>query len=326
MSRPLRIEYPGAWYHVMNRGRRREDIFHQKEDYDAFLQIVRETVEVWNLKVSAYSLLPNHYHLLVQTPEGNISRCMRHINGVYTQRFNRSHDTDGQLFRGRYKAVLVEGDSHLLEVMRYIHRNPLRAGLIECLDDYPWSSHLGYLSLAKRWNWLHRDFLLAMLSIENRRRKSAYINFVAQGEPEEITNFYSMKKLPSLLGGEKFSEWIKEKYYHLGLQQEVPEAQILSLTPQEIIVQVCRYFNLDEATLKKSRRGVENMPRDIAIYLTRHYCRKGLTEIGEHFGLSNYSTVSSAVERIKVRKNKDRDLQQHLEDLTSQIVKSQRQT
>ncbi len=325
MSRPLRIEYPGAWYHVMNRGRRREDVFPLSSDYDAFLQIIRETVDAWGLKVSAYSLLPNHYHLLVQTPEGNISRCMRHINGVYTQRFNRSHEMDGQLFRGRYKAVLVEDDSHLLEVMRYIHRNPLRAGLVECLDDYPWSSHLGYLSLAKRWNWLHRDFLLTMLSTEKRRWKSAYIDFVAQGEPEAITSFYAMKKLPSLLGGDKFSEWIKEKYYHLGLQREVPEAQILALTPQEIIVQVCSYFNLDEATLLKSRRGVENVPRDMAIYLSRRYCRKTLTEIGEHFGLSNYSTVSSAVERIKVLKNSNRDLLQQLEEVTSQIIKSQQQ-
>ena len=326
MSRPLRIEYPGAWYHVMNRGRRREDVFHRKEDYDAFLQIVRETVDVWNLKVSAYCLLPNHYHLLVQTPEGNISRCMRHINGVYTQRFNRSHDTDGQLFRGRYKAVLVEGDSHLLEVMRYIHRNPLRAGFVEQLDDYPWSSHLGYLSLAKRRNWLHRDFLLAMLSTEKRRQKLAYLDFVAQGEPEEITSFYAMKKLPSLLGGVNFSEWIKEKYYHLGLQHEVPEAQILALAPQEIIVQVCSHFNLDEATLMKSRRGVENVPRDVAIYLSRRYCRKNLTEIGEHFELSNYSTVSSAVERIKKLRNSNSHLQQQLEEITAEIIKSQRQT
>ena len=326
MSRPLRIEYPGAWYHVMNRGRRREDVFHLKEDYDAFLQVVRESVDLWNLKVSAYSLLPNHYHLLVQTPEGNISRCMRHINGVYTQRFNRAHDTDGQLFRGRYKAVLVEGDSHLLEVMRYIHRNPLRAGLVNRLDDYYWSSHLGYLSSAKHWNWLHRDFLLDMLSSEKRDRKLAYIDFVAQGEPETITSFYSMKKLPSLLGGEKFSEWIKEKYYHLGLQKEVPEAQILALTPAEVIGQVCSYFNLDEESLKKSRRGVENVPRDVAIYLSRRYCRMKLTEIGEHFGLSNYSTVSSAAERIKVLRNNDRDLQQHLEKIKSQIIKGQRQT
>ncbi len=131
MSRPLRIEYPDAWYHVMNRGRRGESIFRKKEDYLTFITLLQEAGDMWNLRVWAYSLMPNHYHLLIQTPNANLSRCMRHINGVYTQRFNRSHHLDGQLFRGRYKAIFVEGDSYLLELLRYIHRNPLETGLIE---------------------------------------------------------------------------------------------------------------------------------------------------------------------------------------------------
>jgi putative transposase len=100
MSRPLRIEYPGAWYHVMNRGRQREKIFASSEDYEIFIVVLREAVEMWNLKVAAYCLMSSHYHLLLHTPDGNISRCMRHINGVYTQRYNRRHKKDGQLFRG----------------------------------------------------------------------------------------------------------------------------------------------------------------------------------------------------------------------------------
>lgn len=326
MSRPLRIEYPGAWYHVMNRGRRRESIFLRQEDYDAFVQVVRETADLWNLKVAAYCLMPNHYHLLVQTPDGNISRCMRHINGVYTQRFNRTHHMDGQLFRGRYKAVLVESDSHLLEVMRYIHRNPLRAGLVAQLDDYPWSSHQGYLLSAIQWDWLNKDVLLAMLANKKLHRKVAYIDFVYQDEPVAITSFYSMKKLPSLLGGEVFKEWIKEEYHRLGLKKDIPEAQIFALTPEEVIAEVCAYFNLDETMLKKTRRGVENIPRDIAIYLCRQYCRKKMTEIGWHFGLSNESTVSSAVQRIKERKTVDSEVNQHFEKLRARISKSQQRT
>ena len=103
MSRPLRIEYPGAWYHVMNRGRRSEKIFYDKEDYQLFVALLEETSEMWNIRISAYCLMPNHYHILLQTPDGNIARSMRHINGVYTQRFNRRHGVDGQLFRGRYR-------------------------------------------------------------------------------------------------------------------------------------------------------------------------------------------------------------------------------
>ncbi len=139
MSRPIRIAYPGAWYHVMNRGRRAENIYLDKLDYKAFAELLQEISEAWHIWIAAYCLMPNHYHMLVQTPDGNISRAMRHINGVYTQRFNRRHRLDGQLFRGRYKSILVNGDSYLLQLVRYIHRNPLKAGMVR----KKWPSLLG---------------------------------------------------------------------------------------------------------------------------------------------------------------------------------------
>ena len=141
MSRPLRIQYPHAWYHVMNRGRRGEDVFTGKKDYNAFIDLLKELVEDYNVNIAAYCLISNHYHLLVQTPEANISRAMRHLNGVYTQRFNKINDCDGQLFRGRFKSILVDADSYLLELLRYIHRNPLESGMVDNINKYPWSSH-----------------------------------------------------------------------------------------------------------------------------------------------------------------------------------------
>ncbi|MEW6114666.1 MAG: transposase, partial [Thermodesulfobacteriota bacterium] len=145
MSRPLRIEYPDAWYHVMNRGRRREAIFRDQDDYLRFVELLGQGSAMWNVRIAAFCLMPNHYHLLVRTPGANLSRFMRHVDGVYTQRFNRNHNFDGSLFRGRYKAILVDADTYLLELLRYIHRNPLRAGLASRLDRYAWSSHKGYL-------------------------------------------------------------------------------------------------------------------------------------------------------------------------------------
>jgi len=121
MARPLRIEYPDAWYHVMNRGRKGEAVFKDKKDCLSFIELLREATETWNLRVSAYCLMANHYHLLLQTPEGNLSRCMRHLNGVYTQHFNRAHRADGPLFPGRYKSILLDADSYLLQVVRYVH-------------------------------------------------------------------------------------------------------------------------------------------------------------------------------------------------------------
>ena len=156
MVRPLRIEYPGAWYHVMNRGRRGENVFADRDDYVTFIALLQETSEMFDFQVSAFCLMSNHYHILVQTPSGNLSRAMRHVNGVYTQRYNRRHDTDGQLFRGRYKSVLVQEDSHLLELLRYIHRNPVRAQMCNGASDYLWSSHHGYLISTKKWEWLHK--------------------------------------------------------------------------------------------------------------------------------------------------------------------------
>jgi putative transposase len=146
MAGPLRMEYPGAWHHVVNRGRRGEKICRTDSDREMFLEVLRESAEMWDLKVLAYCLMPNHYHLLIHSPDGNLGRGMRHLNGVYAQRFNRRRKIDGRLFRGRYRAVLIDADQHLLEVLRYIHRNPLRAGLAEALGDYRWSSHNGYVS------------------------------------------------------------------------------------------------------------------------------------------------------------------------------------
>ena len=184
----------------MNRGRRSENIYFVDADQNAFIKVLQEAAELWNIRIAAFCLMSNHYHLLIQTPDGNLSRGMRHINGVYTQRFNRRHKKEGQLFRGRYKAVLVEADSHLLEVMRYIHRNPLRVGMIKSLEEYRWNSHLGYLSRAKKWSWLQKDDLLTMLSKSRSEQKRAYIDFVGKGEPEEIERFYSLKNLPNLKG------------------------------------------------------------------------------------------------------------------------------
>jgi REP element-mobilizing transposase RayT len=310
----------------MNRGRRREDIFLQPDDFDAFLKIFRESAERWNVNVAAYCLMSNHYHLLLQTPEGNLARCMRHINGVYTQRFNRTHLQDGQLFRGRYRAVLVEADSHLLEVMRYIHRNPLGAGLVQHLDEYPWSSHAGYLSTRKQWDWLERETLLAMLAATKSKRKNAYLDFVSRGEPQEITSFYAMKKLPSLLGGEAFKDWVRNRFVDPELQKEVPEARRLAATPREIIAQICAYFGLEESSLRQSRRGAENLPRDIAIYLARRISRMTLNEIGAAFGIANYSTVSSAAERVKIRMVEDVRLREDIATLEKLLTKSQGQT
>ncbi len=159
MPRPTRIEYEGAFHHVMNRGRNHENIFHDKCYFDEFLKCLKESSEQFDAVIHAYCLMTNHYHLLIETPGANLSRIMRHINGVYTQRHNRLKKNDGSLFRGRYKSVLVDEDDYLLQLTRYIHLNPVetKEPMVGDLADYEWSSYPAYINKAKSPSWLYRE-------------------------------------------------------------------------------------------------------------------------------------------------------------------------
>jgi REP element-mobilizing transposase RayT len=310
----------------MNHGRRGERIFQDNRDFKRFVDLLKESTELWNLRVSAYCLMPNHYHLLVQTPDANISRCMRHINGVYTQRYNRRHHCEGQLFRGRYKSILVDADSYLLQLVRYIHRNPLRAGLTDSLKKYDWSSHKGYLSSAARWSWLHKDYVLSMLSKDKANRLRTYRHFVAMSDEDGIIRVYERKQWPSFLGSEGFVNSIKEKFFSRKADEEVPQARDLAIESSRIRKTVCEFYKITERELLLSKRGMFNEPRNVAIYLTRRMRGDSLKEIAKEFGMSKYSSVSSAIERMKELVAKDRKQRKKVEKLESLLSKSQEQT
>jgi len=326
MSRPLRIEFPNAWYHVMNRGRRKEPIFTEKKDYFIFLNTVKETCEVWHLRVAAYCLMPNHYHLLVQTPRGNISRCMRHIDGVYTQRFNRRHGCDGPLFRGRYKSLLIEEDTYLLQLVRYIHRNPLRTGLAERIDDYPWSSHQEYISHHPKRGWLHKELVLGMLTEDSLEKGKAYRRYMASADDEELLKIFLQRRLPTYLGREKFVEMLKRKFFPRKVDMEVPQSSELAPDGDQIIRSVACFYGLSPEDLIHSRRGHLNEPRNVAIYLVRKLRGDTLKKTGNYFGMENYSSVSSVVERMKVLVAEEAIIRERVEKLLRVIFKSQEQT
>ena len=249
MSRPLRIEYPEAWYHVMNRGRRREAIFPDGEDYLRFLDLLRQASTMWTVRIAGFCLMPNHYHLLVQTPRANLSRFMRHVDGVYTQRFNRAHNCDGPLFRGRYKAILVEADTYLLSLLKYIHRNPLRAGLVSRLDRYAWSSHKAYLSSSRKWNWLNTEFIHSMLCEEKSGQSAAYRDFMAGPESEELVDLFSQIRVPSILGSDEFIDWVKVKFRNLSMHKEISDRRLLAPGLEIIKSAVCANYAIDRDKL-----------------------------------------------------------------------------
>jgi REP element-mobilizing transposase RayT len=326
MSRPLRIEYPDAWYHIMNRGRRGEAIYSDAQDYEAFTALLKKTSETWNIRIAAYCLMPNHYHMLAQTPEANLSRSMRHLNGVYTQRYNRRHHCDGQLFRGRYKSILIDTDSYLLQAVRYIHRNPLCGGLTERIDDYEWNSHKGYVSVARKWDWLHKDYILALLSKNRKDWLRYYKKWVLIEEEDEVGKIIGGKKWPLCLGPKSFIEWIKATYGAQKSDKEIPSSRELLPDTRRIVEVVCASYEMAVPDVFKKRRGRENEARNVAIYLTRKLRRDILREIGIYFGIDNDSTVSSVIERMRKKLAGDRNLRIRLEKLEGSIVKSQERT
>jgi putative transposase len=321
MSRPLRIQYPNAWYHVMNRGRRGEAVFQSKDDHQRFIDILHEAVELFSLRISAYCLMTNHYHLLVQTPDANLSRCMRHINGIYTQRFNAQYRYDGQLFRGRYKAILVGEDSYLLQLVRYIHNNPLRAGIVQSAEQYEWSSHGGYLSKAKKWDWLHKQFLLSMFSKDQKYQLQLYRSFMAEDENKTFLDRMNLKRLPSVLGDNTFVNTIKERFFERKRHIEVPESKRLAPDTDDILNAVCGMYGIDKAQLWAAKRGAINEARNMAIYLLRYLRGDSLKTIGKVFNIQSYSTVSSIVERFKIRMQTERKLIRNIEGIRKAIMR-----
>ena len=181
MSRPIRIEFPDALYHVTARGDRREDIFGDDQDRQEFLSILEQVITRFNWTCYAWCLMDNHYHLLIQTPDGNLSKGMRQLNGVYTQANNRRHLRVGHLFQGRFKAILVDSNAYLLELARYVVLNPVRACMVKKPTDWKWSSYRASVGLEPAPAWLAEDGLLAVFAKRRSLAQQRYAQFVVEG-------------------------------------------------------------------------------------------------------------------------------------------------
>jgi putative transposase len=181
MARPLRIEFSGALYHVTARGNERRNIFFSDEDRLRFLSSLGEVCEEFNWRCHAYCQMTNHYHLLVETLDANLSKGMRHLNGVYTQTINRTHRRVGHLFQGRFKGILVEKENYLLELARYIALNPVRARMVAQARDWVWSSYCATVGLTPAPPFLTTDWLLSAFGGERREARLRFERFVADG-------------------------------------------------------------------------------------------------------------------------------------------------
>lgn len=278
MARPLRIEFAGAYYHVTSRGDRQEPIYEDDEDREAFLRTLAEVVDRFNWRCHAYCLMTNHYHLVVETPDGNLSRGMRQLNGVYTQASNRRHGRVGHLFQGRFKAILVDKDSYLLELTRYVVLNPVRAGMVESPGEWYWSSYRAMVGEAPAADWLATDGLLAQFGTRRNEARRRYRQFVADGAGD----IWSELRQQIYLGDEKFVEKMQAKAVPQKDPVSIPRAQR-------------RKPALSLAAISAGHR--ERNAAMVAAYATGAYSYR---EIAEYFGV-HPATVGRVVRNEMLR-------------------------
>ena len=280
MARPLRIEFAGALYHVTARGNARQDIFLDDADRKDFLELLHRACDRYLWLCHAFCLMSNHYHALIETQAATLSKGMKYINGSYTQNFNRRHGRVGHVFQGRFKAILVEKESYLLEVARYIVLNPVRAEMVRSAKDWPWSSYRATAGLADPPAALTTDWILGNFGSRRGPAQEAYRQFVQEGR-NQPSPWQSLKN-QIYLGSDTFVEDMQCRMDPEQSLKDIPKPQKLG-APRPLDYFASHFPSRNEAMARAYRSG--------------HYT---LTEVGEHFGVS-YATVSRAVKGFESR-------------------------
>ena len=280
MARPLRLELAGALYHVTSRSDGRENIFLSDEDRAAWLETLGEVCKRFNWVCHAYCLMTNHYHVVVETPDANLSKGMRQLNGVYTQRFNRSHSRVGHVFQGRFKAILVDKDNYFLELARYVVLNPLRAKMVRRLEQWPWSSYPATCGQTATPDWLQTDFVLSQFASQRARAVAKYIAFVHEGA--KLPSVWSRLQGQVYLGSDAFVKKMQSLMDKKPTLTEIPRAQRRALT-----------------RALSDYAGAH--PRDKAIARAYLSGQHTMAAIADHFGI-HYTTVSRLVKAYEAGK------------------------
>ncbi len=315
MARQHRIQYPGAWYHVTHRGAGRQDIYKNDIDRQVFLKQIAETSERHTLEVHAFCLMTNHYHLLVRTPNANLSTAMRHLNSTYTQRFNRAHQTDGAVFKGRYAAQLVGEDDYLLSVVRYLHLNPARAGLESEIGKYRWSSLAAYLQLKRPPAWLDMTWINRRFSdvAQFRRFIQSGLGAVIEEKPE-----FDESKL--ILGSPEFCRDILSGAHgsietQASLNSSTPKLDFNSISHAVMISARCT-----EQEVLKTKPGQRSIPRLVALSLASEFTDLSRSDLALIFGFESRRGVSTALQLVSQLKNQDTDVRHLYAEATRRLA------
>jgi REP element-mobilizing transposase RayT len=318
MARPLRIEFPGALYHVTARGNERSAIFRDEADRAQFIDVVGRLPERFGSIIHGYVLMGNHYHLLIETPQPTLSKTMHYLNATYTGHFNRRHERAGHLLQGRYKGLLIQKDNYLLSVSRYIHLNPVRAGMTRKPEEYEWSSYREYIGKRKSMGWLASGWVLGQFSNDAQKARRLYGNFVEEGIGSAGNPFEELKN-GLILGSDAFVSKVKGKL-STGTHREIPQSRRLlrPVTCEDVISTVARKFGVEEtALIQRGRRG--NQERRVCIYLSRTLTDMSNEEIAGYFGIG-YTAVSHVTSRLREDIQRNRSLRRAVKELERELL------
>jgi REP element-mobilizing transposase RayT len=294
VARPLRVEYPGAVYHVISRGNAGEDIFDSKRDREKFLEYIGKAAERFSIIIHTYCLMNNHYHLLLETPQSNLSVAIHWLNTSYAAYYNIKHERNGHLFQGRFKALLIDAAEYLKELSRYIHLNPVRARIVAKPIDYKWSSYPAFMGTTKKPDWLETGWSLGNFGKTKKEAIKYYRSFVEQVDTEALENPSKYLVGGFILGDDEFVAWVKDTFLSSREdEKEIPQLKTLKpkVSLKRILEFICDEFGCSkERIIEKGRK--RNKAREIAIYLSRDLGGKSCKDLGSFFGGISGSAVT----------------------------------
>lgn len=302
MSRPLRIEYPGALYHVMSRGNDRRNIVRDDMDRDRWVRWLSRTVQTYGWHLHAYVLMSNHYHVFVETPEANLSAGMGCFNGSYTGYFNKRHRRVGHLLQGRYKAHLIEEAGHYREVSRYIHLNPVRAKMVDRPVAWPWSSYPGYVRRDRQVDWVTYSRVLSEFGRDVVAARRAYRRFVLAGVKSPPPSPLAGAVHGLIIGSDRFREKLRDLIDQRPGDAQLPQCKGLRDRPPltDLGDAVRRYFGTEPEKWSSGRRS-DDLSRAMAAYLARQCYGYAATEVARWLGYRSHGSVAQALRRIESR-------------------------
>jgi putative transposase len=295
MGRPLRIEFDGAFYHVTSRGDEQKEIFKTTSDRLRFQEYLSSATTRYGEVIHCFCMMGNHYHLFLQTPQGNLSQIMRHINGAYTIYYNVKRHHAGHLFQGRYKAIVVEADQYALELSRYVHLNPVRAGIVDAPEDYRWSSYPSYIGTEQRPPWLDVAFVLSMFGPDLTIARRRYQEFVEDLIGKEYHSPLIHTVASTILGGADFVETIIADH----LEPDITHPDVPALRA------LVRRFAVENIIAKAQELVDEpKLAREVAVHVCHRYSGETLKNIGAHFGFGDSAVVKTST-RLEIRFNSE---------------------